>query len=214
MKTYTWALIIATVVLAAVMLLTHALSWASLGNNLLVGLICALLTATVFTWVLEQDRKRMDGLWASEVIFLQMVDVKLTIEQGARWLLSDDPPGIESDERWMPIADDLRKRRDRLGSLLTRETTSAVIGLEETLRRLDFVTARGDESRKAYAKDLLSLWRTYQYIMEKMLPPGDELRRDLLTYPNELRQLKDKYNLTEVGIDRDEDAAMRAALKR
>lgn len=214
MRTYSWWLVAAVVVLGVVMALTGSLSWASLGNNLLVGLICAILTATVFTWVIDRERRRTDGLWVSEVIFLQMIDVQMLVLQGARWLLENDPPGIEASEKWMPVAEALAKKRETLGAILPREMLIAVVELENELRRVDFVTARGDESRKAYAVDLLSLWRRYHGLMDRMLPPKDELRKDLLVYPLELRKLQDKYNLTEHGIDRDEDAEMRAAFKK
>jgi hypothetical protein len=214
MKQYTLWLVIAAVALAAVMLFTRTLSWPGLGNNLLVGLICALLTATVFTWVIERDRRRLDGLWASEVIFMPLIDVQLLIQQGARWLLADDPPGVEAGERWMKIADELARRRESLGGILTREILLAVVELENDLRRVDFVTARGEESRKSYAKDLFGLWWRYHHLMDRMLPPRDELRKDLLLFPKELRQLQSKYDLTERGNDRAEDEAIRAALKR
>jgi hypothetical protein len=201
MKLYTWALVVVTLLLGVVMAWAGKLSWESLGNNLLVGLICALLTATVFTWVIEKDRRRMDGLWASEAIFLPMIDVKQLIVQAARWLLDDDPLGVEASEKWLPIAEDLARRREALGSIFDREILLAVVELESELRRVEFVTARGEDSRKDYAKDLFSLWKRYLHLMDRML-----------VRPPVLSQLQEKYSLTENGLDRAEDQAIRKAL--
>lgn len=168
----------------------------------------------VLITVAESARNERDGNWASEVVFLPMIDVRVLVIQAARWLLADDPPGVEASEKWMPIAEELAKRRESMGALLSREILLAVVELESELRRVDFVTAAGDESRKAYAKDLLSLWRRYEHLMDKMLPPRDALRADLLKYPAELTTLQEKYNLTTHGNDRAEDEAVRSALRR
>ncbi len=138
------------------------------------------------------------------MIFLPLIDVKLLLQQAARRLLQDDPPGVEAVERWGEIAKQLGEKWERLGGILSRDILIAVVELEDDLRRVDFVTARGDETRRAYAMDLFGLWGRYHHLMDCMLPSRDELRKDLLVRPKELTALQEKYDLTEHGQDRDE----------
>ena len=214
MRLYTIVIASATLVLLAVALSTHTLSWSGIGNNLIAGLIMVPVTVTLVGWIIERDRKRLDGLWASEALFMPLIDVRLLILQGARFVLADDPPGVEAPEHWMTIAEELAHKRVQLSALFTREILLAVVELENELRRVASVTARGAESRKEYARDLLGLWGRFFSLMDRMLPAGDEVRKDLLVRPKELVNIQERYNWTEHGIDRDEDAALTRALEK
>lgn len=200
-----------TLALVLLMSLLNTLSWSSIGNNLIAGLMTVPLTVSLVMWITEKERKRLDGNWASEVIFMPLIDVRLLIVQAAQFILADDPVGVEASEKWMPIAEELARKRATLSPLFTREILLSVVELESALRRVDFVTARGDDSRKAYAQDIFGLWGRYHHLMDKLLSE-DYLRKDLLARPKELVALQNKYNWTETGQDRDEAAMIRRAL--
>lgn len=199
MKRYTLWMSIAILGLVAIMAATSHLSWADIGNNLIVGLVTALLTVSVVHRIMELDRRRQEGRWASEVIFIETVDVANTVRQAARFLLADLPPGVEAAEQWGAIAKAYSMKRHRLAPLLAKDILLAVVELEDELNRLEFVTARGEESRKEYGRQILQVWRRYRHLMDCMLDSHDDLRKDLLHEPNELITLRRQYGLDEHG---------------
>ncbi len=203
MKRYTTLMAITIIALFMLMQFLGELSWVDLGNNLIVGLVTALLTVSLVHWLVVRDQRRTEGLWASEVIFLEAIDVAKMVEQAARFLLADLPPGVEADEQWATVAKSLRRKRQRLGPLLANDILVAVVELEDELSRADFVTARGDDSRTAYARQIVGIWRRYHHLMDRMLPPGDELRKELLLEPKQLLNVRAKHRLDERGEELD-----------
>lgn len=214
MKRYTIWTAIVTAILIALMAWARSLSWPDIGNNLIASFVTIPITVTLVLWLTDKEKRRLDGLWASEAIFMPLVDTQLLVRDAARWILADDPPGVEADERWGEISKEIARKRQTLGPLITREILLPLVELENALNRADAVTARGEESRKEYAKLLLEIHGRYEGLMRRVLTDDDEVRRDLLERPKELVQLQDKYNWTERGMDRDEEAAIQQALAK
>ena len=198
MKWFTIGLLIAIVGLVTWMFATRNLAPADFANNLTAELLGAVLTVVVVKGIADREQRRRHAGILSELLFMPLLDVRSLIKSAARFLTADLPPGVEADEQWGRVADEMHTKREKLAPIIPDNWLISVVELEDAVRRLDFTTARGEETRSEYARDVISVWRRYHRLMSFIIPPND--RRDkhfneLLTEPPDLTRMRTQYKL-------------------
>jgi hypothetical protein len=163
-KWFTAALVAVAAAVLGVLLMNSWFCWSDLLHNLLAGLVVAIVTVSLVNWIVKRETASGERQRAEPVLLGPMMEVYASVLDEARWLLDPGPPGVEASAPWARIADSFKLRREKLGQILTADMLLQVVQLEADLRKIDFLTARSDETRKNYREAVLKVWVMLLYM--------------------------------------------------
>jgi hypothetical protein len=169
LKWFTAGLVVMAAAVLAVLVDHGWFSWPDFLHNLLAGLTVAIVTVSLVSWIVKRETIRGERRVAEPVLISPITETYSSILDETRWLLDPGPPGVEASAPWSKIADSFKVRREQLGQILTADMLLQVVQLEAELRKIDFLTARGDDSRREYAEAILRVWPLLSHLSNTVI---------------------------------------------